>query len=328
MSSYRKILKKAIQITWKNKYLWFFGLFATLLGVGGEYQMLDKMSENNGEQVFFNFKNSLIFQQTAWNNFFENFASNYWNSLLSLIVLIGIIFLFVFILVLAVTSQGAIPHQTEKIINKKEKDITLRSGMMAGQKHFWPILGINILLKVFIGLVFLLMSLPIIFSGGQSMLALCLYIILFIVSIPVILSFSIITKYSVSFMVIKNNKFSESIENAWELFKKNWVTSIEMALLLIVINIIFALAAIIAIFSISAPFMILSLVFSNFAIFWILVPLALLVLFLAIICIGSMLTTFQISAWTILFLSLIKEKTKSKLLRLKEKEQKKTKRNK
>jgi hypothetical protein len=325
MYSYRKILRKALQITWKNKYLWFFGLFATLLSTGGEYQMLNKMSENNGEKIFFNLKNSLIFQQSTWNNFFENFASNYWNSLLALIILIGIIFLFIFILILATTSQGAIPHQTEKIINKKEKDINLKSGIIAGQKHFWPILGINILLKIFIILIFLLMSLPIIFSNGQSIFAIYLYTILFIIAIPVILSFSIITKYSISYMVIKNNKFSKAIENAWELFKKNWVTSIEMSLLLIIVNIFLVLAAIIITFLISAPFMILFVILSNFAIFWLITPLALLVLFLAIVCLGSMFTTFKISAWTILFLSLIKKKTKSKISRLKEKELKRKK---
>jgi hypothetical protein len=37
--TYRPILKKAWHIAWRFKYLWFFGLFAALLGTGGMYNV-------------------------------------------------------------------------------------------------------------------------------------------------------------------------------------------------------------------------------------------------------------------------------------------------
>jgi hypothetical protein len=44
MFSYRAILKQALSLSWKNKYLWLFGLFASLTIAGGsmEYNSLPK----------------------------------------------------------------------------------------------------------------------------------------------------------------------------------------------------------------------------------------------------------------------------------------------
>jgi hypothetical protein len=44
MSLYRSILKRAWEISWKFKYLWFFGLFAALLGNGGEFEIILMMA--------------------------------------------------------------------------------------------------------------------------------------------------------------------------------------------------------------------------------------------------------------------------------------------
>ena len=37
---YRKVLKQALFITWRAKFLWIFGFFAALLGNGGAYEIL------------------------------------------------------------------------------------------------------------------------------------------------------------------------------------------------------------------------------------------------------------------------------------------------
>ncbi|MCF7820603.1 MAG: hypothetical protein K9M44_04005 [Candidatus Pacebacteria bacterium] len=319
MFSYRKILRQALDITWKNKYLWFFGLFATLIGTGGEYQLLNNISEGNGEKTFFNLSSSPWLDIATWNNIVTYFSSNYWQALFSVIVLIIIAALAIFIIILSVTSQGALVHQTEKIANKKTKDSNLSAGTLAGQKHFWPVLGVNIGLKIVISLMFALMALPIILSGGLIG-SVAAYVVLFLLFIPVIISFSLVARYAIGFIVIKKNKFSEALDNGWELFRKNWVVSIEMAILLILINILFALGVLIIIFLVSAPFLILSFIFSSFAIFWLFAFLGLAVLFLSIIAFGAMITTFQISAWTLLFLSLLENKGKSKIKRLKDKE--------
>lgn len=321
MFSYRKILQQAINITWKNKYLWFFGLFATLVGTGGEYQLLNNISENDGEKIFFKLSSSSIFDPAAWSNFFTYLSSDYWRAMSSVILLIVIIALAIFILILSITSQGALVQQTEKIANKKTKDINLSSGTLAGQKHFWPVLGINIGLKIIISLMFSLIAIPIIFSGG-SILTTTIYVILFLLFIPIIISFSLIARYAIAYVVIKKNKLSEALDNAWYLFKKNWLVSVEMAIILVLLNIFFALVVIILIFLISAPFLVLSIMFSGFAIFWLFAFLGIVTLFISIIIFGSMITSFQISAWTLLFLSLLGNKGKSKIKRLKDKEKK------
>ena len=95
-----------------------------------------------------------------------------------------------------------------------------------------------------------------------------------------------------------------------------------MALILVVINVLTGLVITIAAFAVAAPFIIFAFLLSNFAVFWLIAFLGLASLIAAIIWFGSMLTTFQISAWTTLYISLVKRQGKSKIARLKEKAKK------
>jgi len=53
MPFYRNILKQAWQLTWRNKYLWWFGIFAALLGNGGEFEILFNNAGANPSQALF-----------------------------------------------------------------------------------------------------------------------------------------------------------------------------------------------------------------------------------------------------------------------------------
>ena len=59
MTLYRDIIKEAWQITWRRRFLWFFGLFAVLLGNGGEYEILfqnfDAISDQ--QRLIYNLQN-------------------------------------------------------------------------------------------------------------------------------------------------------------------------------------------------------------------------------------------------------------------------------
>ena len=48
MSLYRKILKQALVLSWQNKYLWFFGLFATLFIDNSGFEFLLQLSGGGG----------------------------------------------------------------------------------------------------------------------------------------------------------------------------------------------------------------------------------------------------------------------------------------
>ena len=53
MSFYRNILRQAWRLTWRNKYLWWLGIFAALLGSSGELEiLLNNTGGSSGESLF------------------------------------------------------------------------------------------------------------------------------------------------------------------------------------------------------------------------------------------------------------------------------------
>ena len=329
MFSYRKILRQALNITWHNKYLWFFGLFATFLGAGGEYQIINNVVENNGETTLNELSRFFyIFNPDFWTNIGPYFSQNPKEVIISLAILLLALAIFVFLIIISISSQAALVDQAKKLYNKESKGLGISKGIVAGQAHFWPVLGINLLTKVTIALIFFLITLPVILSPVESWLALAIYTVLFLIFIPVVIGLSLIAKYAISYIVIKQNKFIEAIDNAFKLFAKNWVVSLEMAFILVLINLIVGIMILVAMFAIAAPFVILGIIFANFNIFWLITFLGMSALIIAVIWLGSMLTAFLVNAWTKLFLELLDRKGESKIKRLKDKEKKKTKKRK
>ncbi|MCF7794981.1 hypothetical protein K9M50_01310 [Patescibacteria group bacterium] len=321
MFSYRKILKQSLKITWHNKYLWFFGLFATFLGAGGEYQIINKIVENNGSTALNGLGRFVaIFNPKLWSNIGPYFAEDPRGASISIILLLLALAIFIFLVILTVSSQVALVDQAKKLYNNEKKDLGISKGMVIGQSHFWPVLGINILVKFIIACIFFLITLPIILTASTSWLTIIIYVVLFLIFIPVVIGLSLIAKYAIAYIVIKKNKFVEAIDNAFKLFSKNWVISLEMAFILILINILVGFTILIAMFAIAAPFVILSLIFANYTIFWLVTFLGFAILILAVIWLGSMLTAFLINSWTKLFLELLDRKGVSKIKRLKDKE--------
>jgi hypothetical protein len=291
------------------------------LGAGGEYQIINNIVENNGDTALNGIGRFFaIFNPELWSNIGPYFAQDPKGALISIILLILALAIFIFLVILTISSQAALINQAKKLYNNEKKDLGISKGMLIGQSHFWPVLGVNILVKVIIACIFFLITLPIILTASTSGLPIAIYIILFLILVPVVMGLSLIAKYAIAYIVIKGNKFVEAIDNAFKLFSRNWVISLEMAFILIMINIIVGLIILIAMFAIAAPFVILSLIFANFTIFWLITFLGLTVLILAVIWLGSMLTTFLINSWTKLFLELLDGKGVSKIKRLKDKE--------
>lgn len=322
MFSYRKILRQSLNVTWHNKYLWFFGLFATFLGAGGEYQIINNIIENNGDTALNGINRFFaIFNPDLWTSVGPYFSQDPRGALLSLVLLLLALAIFIFLVILSVSSQAALVDQAKRLFNNEKKDLGIGKGITVGHVHFWPVLGINLLTKFLIAFIFFLITLPVILTASLSWIPLAVYVVLFLIFVPVVIGLSLIAKYAISYVVIKENKFIEAINNAFNLFSKNWVISLEMAFILAIINIFVGIMILVAMFAIAAPFIILGIIFANFTVFWLITFIGITVLIIALIWLGSMLTAFLINSWTKLFLELLDRKGVSKIKRLKEKEQ-------
>ena len=328
MSFYRNILKQALSITWRYKYLWFFGLFATLIS-GGEYEVITRgLTGDTTQNLFPNLSRLAetgIFSRNGLANIGQLFRNDPFTAIISTLVSLIILALVIFLIWLIIVSQTALVNNSAEIIsNKKELPSGVKRGVAAGVKYFWPILGLNIIIKAIICLAFLLISLPIIFWATKiSPPAIAaLYIILFLIFVPLTIVLSFVIKYAICYVVIKGSNFINAVKEGWQLFTKNWLISVEMAFILFFINFLVGLGIILAILILIVPFLFLSLIFYkaiSFIGFWLMIIIGLVVLLAIIIGGGAALTTFQTVSWTGLFIELISRGGTSKIERIVEK---------
>lgn len=323
MYTYRSILKKALKISWQYKYLWFFGLFATLINPGGEYQILNKTIRDGLYGNFsdtFNVLNSTgIFSLKALSNMFDLMNANPLSAIMTAIAIILLICIIAFVVWLAISSQGSIISRVQKIEEGKVAiKSDFRSDLQSGSRFFWPILGFNFFLKIGVDAAFLFVSLPVILMITNSIAFSILYITFFILFIPVAITLSLLTKYAMIFTVVKKKKFVDSIKSSWKLFKNNWIISLEMAIAVFSINILASFAILLIILMFAMPLFFVSLAMGKIMLTWIVV----LFMILFMVATGSFLTTFQITSWTSLFLQLNRGVFLSKIERLLKKKNK------
>lgn len=321
MFSYRTLLKQAWMTAWKHKYLWFLGLFASLVAGSGswEYQVVTQnLGQNPVSGSYAQFEKFLALGDVLQNFFFglgHLFQQDLWTILNIFSVLLVTATLLIFFVWLAVTSQAALVGDVKKILTAKKTpaNLTIRESLSAGHKHFWPVLGLNILIKVLVYCAFFIIGLPLLFmTVSDSTILFVLYILIFIIFIPVALSLSLIIKYSISYNVLENRTFVASLENGFKLFRKNWLISLEMAVILFLTNFLLSGLVLVTFAIFLLPLLFLGILFN---LYWLIIALLLLAIALVVIF-GSFLTTFQISAWTDLFLHLKEKGALAKLERL------------
>lgn len=327
MTLYRNILSQALKTTWKHKYLWFFGLFAALLGNGGELEFIFRRFDGTIEQGLFpgleRILTTGVFSKAAMMNIGTLASKDPLSFFLVLSVLFVILVLVGFLIWLTITSQAALVNNTALARIGKKHDI--KKGLSKGIKNFIPVFGLNLFIKALIYFAFIILSLPILISAGKNFLAAStfMFVLSFIVFIPVAIVLSFIIKYAIAFTVIKGTGFFESIKLGWQLFLKNWLISLEMAFILFFINVLVGIALVLVLLVFAVPFIFLALLFTKLGFyfnFWTIIVLAIIIYILAIVIVGAMLATFQIASWTGLFLELISKGGVSKLTRVFNKE--------
>lgn len=320
-SVHRLILKKAWQIIRQNKFLWFFGFWAVLLGNGSIYEILTKgflrvVKVKERALIIHN-----VWTQTIllWNDFSGQITQNPLILTLLSLILIACLALFILIIYFATVSRGALIASAAKISRRGK--VNFQDGWTLGKNFFWKILGLNVLAK---GLIFgflLLIGIPaslILENTGSLGQNLLLYFVTFVIFTALALIVSMLAIYASAFIVIKNSKFFEAVKASWTLFIKNWLISLEMALILFLISLGVGIILIFATALIAAPFglLLIGLHYLNLQFAFSLISItAFLFWFFLIILVGAILVAFQFTAWTLLFLELTKKRLLSKLLR-------------
>lgn len=325
MLSYRAVLKESWKISWKNKYLWFFGFFASLISFNIEFKVLARsLDQSSGLNAIANIKTFLstgLFSQNAWLNFIELLKTDTVTISWLIFIFLLILAIIIFLAWLSTVSQIGIIDSVNKIMKGSREKLGIKSGLKSGRKKFWPVLALNVIISLSINLIYFLISwlLVSVAQSGQ-MSAVLAFGLIFIIMVPLSLALSFVIKYTIAYAIIENKKLTSAIKLGWKLFKQNWLVSVEMAIVLFLINILsiillsfLSLTLFYLAFGLALSMMMLSA--SSF-LFWSLVVLGFLIVLALIIMIGSLLNTFQIASWTNLFVRLKKEKELGKLERI------------
>jgi hypothetical protein len=325
MISYRQILRRSLAITWQNKYLWFFGLFASFLSIGAEYKILiNSMS-----------RDAILNWLTGWQTLAVDgiwhgrifvwliavWQNNPFAAFLLMALFLVVLAAAIFVIWMVISSQVVLVDNAKKIIKgaKDKIKISLHDEIKIGQASFWPVLILNILIKIIITALVFLIVLPLLFVGLSTLAANILYSGLFIILVPVAILVAFVFKYAIAYVIIEKQDVKKALRSAHLLFKANWIISTEVSLLLFLISFLSTILILIMAGIIFIPFMLFAISFVQIfsaAVSSFTILLGITVSALFIIAAGSFLATWQIIAWTNLFLSLNNHGGESKLERL------------
>jgi len=321
MQLYKPMLKQAFQVSWRNKFLWFFGLFAVLFSSGGAYNLgfsnLEKV-ESQGMWLTniktmvqdWPFKFQMINLEEVWSLF----------SLSGMLLMLFILAIAIFFIWLAVASQGALIYGAAEAI--KERNNKFNEVFKHGMQKFWPVFLLHIIFNIILFIILVLLSLPffILFmvSASSVVWQSILVILSFVVWVPVAIIFSIVIQYALIYIVNENRHIGEALSKAISLFIKNWIVSLETGFVLFFLNLVTGLALVVALVFVALPFIMLGMIAVQVAsntFLWLVITLGLLTFIVSMFWYGAFWNVFSTMVWIILFERITKGLVYSKILR-------------
>ncbi|KPK74913.1 MAG: hypothetical protein AMJ89_05185 [candidate division Zixibacteria bacterium SM23_73] len=231
---YGGLVKRALDIMWKFKYLWIFGFFLEFGsgGGGGGGNLPDKFKEPISDFLTGPLLGALIF------------------------LLLAAFVIFIIFLILYIISQGGLIHCVWRI--ESGENPTLRDGWNAGVKNFWRILGITILIIVFVFAAAVMTLGPfIVLLIAVKLLGLLSAMVLIPLFMILVVTIALIDLYAKRACIIEEKGVFDSIAEGWETLQRNLGKSLIMALIGIGSTIVYVIGFLIAGLFLALPFIIL-----------------------------------------------------------------------
>lgn len=229
MPTYRQILRRAITLAWRQKGLWFFGFLAIVLGSGGELDILRRsFSLDPSYGVIRVFLLGLIAggqNGQMFLGFWQALKNQPLELVFALIILLLALAATALIIWLIVVGQGALING---IINhSKNKKTSFKENFAFGRAKFWPVFWIHLVNQAL--LWFLLATFGTVFLAALRPETAPGFIILLIILSGLIVSISLIARYALLAVVVKNRNFRQAWNEAFGLLQRHWLVSLEIA---------------------------------------------------------------------------------------------------
>ena len=313
MRIYRDIIKSAWHILWQYAWLWPFGLLAALAGNGGEYGSILSSIERVAQEgnILAGVRASILSQK--FNLILQGVGQSFDQAPASITATLFLLAVALLMIVwLVIVSQAALIKSVGNI--NTAAPITFSQAAIEGNQRFWPIFLLNLLARFVVWLLLAVAVMPFLISylarAGNTEFD-SLIIISFLIFVPLGIIISFIIKYAVIAVVLEQQSWWAGLEQAINLFFRNWLVSLEMAAILFGINLVLSaiIYSLIANSLLTAPLAI-ALRGVNLATALKFIP-QMLLLFAA----GAWFSTFQYAAWTLLYQRLRQGQVLPKLIR-------------
>ena len=230
--SYGDLIRDAFRISWRNKFLWFFGFFVG--GSGANFAGNIPSSGGNFDGGDFEQSGATGLAAQVGPGVFDNVA------LIVALVAFGAVILLAFI-VMSLISQGALAENVAAIDRGEGRRFS--SGWRAGVRNFWRVLGYYVVFFLIAVGLLIVIGIPIalLIAGtfaatdsvgtriGVAVLAGLLGVLLLIL---VFVPLSIIGQYSLREIVVRREGVFASVGGGYRIFR----SSIGRSLLLWLIN--------------------------------------------------------------------------------------------
>lgn len=292
---YFKILKKALAISVKNKYLWIFGILIGGAGGGFGTSFSNSTSYSNKWDKYFN--------QISWDNFWSIYGG-------IILLILGVILILGFLWsIFSVVAQGAILGAVEKI--EKGQKHNFWEGLHFGWHKFWRVFGVGLLMFLIVLISIIILVLPIVlFAIAKIYVLAVLYgILVFFVDLVFWLFLGVMAPYIQRVAVLGDRGVWEAICSSWKFFQKNWKDILVIYLLLMAASIVTSLAILLVILIVGGLLFAIGfgLYLASMAVFWMYVTVFGFAFIVLMLILGGVIKTFNSSVLTLTYLELTKK---------------------
>jgi len=327
---YRPIVKRSWQIAKANPSLWLFGLFAIFVSSGGELEILlralyNQQSSGIIEAFVTSFsqgwaEGSQMANAGFWLNSWSFLLNNFGSAISVVAFLVAVLLVSIFFVWLTISSQIALIKNIS-LINKNKKS-SLKEGFEFSLDNFWPVFVIVVVLRLVIITLLAFLGWELWLLASAGLWGKALYALSFLLFVGGVLLLSFLLKYQIFYVLLKKQKLAVAFKSGWQLFLKNWLISLEMALLMFIAYLAATILSTLAMTILTAvPVVVIPYYFDSlpFILKVTVSFLAFVAMIATVLFISAYLATWQWTAWTLLFEKLAGGgEEQSKLVRLKE----------
>lgn len=317
---YRRIIADAWRIAWQHKHLWVFGFFATMIGFGGVTDPVFSASDRIFSMLPGLMNDAYPLQGIpGLTTFRAVMQTSPFPALTFILFLTGMAFFATIFAWMIFVSVGALVGSVRKI--ERGGDPHFSDEVKLGTERFWPVLGTNLFIEMFVFVLFMLTASTLRqLMRDAGLLHGLFYVGTFIVFTMLSAGASIVAVYATCEAVSKGRKMREAISSGVRQLVDHWLVAVELAIGLFVAGLLIGLASVLVTMVLSVPFifmMIVAIAIKVPVASTIVVMTAAALMIAMIVLVGSFITVFQTAAWCLLWSEISHSKpAPPKLIRL------------